>query len=301
MKELNVEFIKMARDNMDFLKRYPMVVDPQNFEWVTGDKETHNPMTGSTVKHRTGVGKTLMTSGTDMQTAKYISHKTAPVYADFNYLEKTGVNNKQRVGPSLHLNNYGGHCVKLFYLPWKEDRHMSMVIDEQADFFMTASMHGCRFEVKDFGNGMLNVSHTNVQPGPGIDAQAKVLKLIRDDSCGAPTALSFGKDKYFPDASRCITATRRGLMPMGILPEHVLSAHVDTYLANVIGVRQGNKWKFYYQLTCYVEAEIHGETTKRRYLGMFGRKKVDVSHKVKIDVVLKVAKIWPEEATIYVL
>lgn len=244
MRELNAEFQKMAHGHMDFLSRYPMVVDPQRFEWVPGDKETFNPMTGGTVRHQAMVGETLMHAGSNPGTDKHIGNKTASVYADFNYLETSGVNNKQRVGPSLHLNNYGGQCVKMYYLPWKEDRHISMVIDEQADFFMTASMHGCRFQVKDFGNGQLSVSHTNVQPGPGIDAQAEVLKLIRGDAALAPTALSFGKDKYFPDAKRCITATKRGLMPMGILPEHVLGAHADTYLANVVGVRQGNRWRF---------------------------------------------------------
>jgi hypothetical protein len=301
VKELNSEFIAMAAGNMDFLSKYPLVVDPQDFGFVKGDKETMNPMTGAKMQHRTNVGKTLMVPGTDPSKDKQIRNKTVQVYADFNYSSKSTEKNKQKVSPTLHLVNYGGYCAKMYYLPWKEDRMHSMVIDEQADFFMTASMHGCRFEVKDFGNGQLSVSHTNVQPKPGVDAQAAVLKLIKGDATLAPTALSFGKDKYFADAQRMIHATKRGLMPMGILPENVKSAEVDSYLANVVGVRNGLSWRFYYQLTCVVEAELTGVTTKKKYFGRFGNKKVEVKQAVTLDVVLKVAEIWPENAVIYVL
>jgi hypothetical protein len=301
MIELNNEFKKMARGDMDFLCRYPMVVDPQDFGFVKGDKETFNPMTGAKMQHRTNVGATLMVQGTDPRKDTYIHNKSVTVYADFNYAAKASEAGKSKVAPTLHLVNYGGHAVKMYYLPWKEDRMHSMVISEEADFFMTASMHGCRFTVKDFGGGQLSVSHANAQPGAGIDAQQKVLKMIKGDSALAPTALSFGKDKYFADANRMIHSTKRGLMPMGILPEDVVSAEVDTYLANVVGVRSGNRWRFYYQLTCVVDARISGTTTKKKYLGLFGNKKVDVKHPIKLDVVLKVAEIWPEEAVIHVL
>lgn len=301
MKQINQSFAAMAAGKMDFLWRYPMIVDPQDFGWVKGDKEHFNPNMGTKVQQRTNVGNTLMVQGTDPRKDKHIHNKTVTVYADFNHAPEKSAPNKMRVAPTLHLINFGGYSVKMFYLPWKEDRMHSMVIDEQADFFMTASMHGCRFEVKDFGNGQLSVSHTNVQPGAGIDAQAEVLKLIKGDSTLAPTALSFGKDKYFADAQRLIHATRRGLMPLGILPGDIKSAEVDSYLANVVGVRNGRGWRFYYQLTCVVDAEMHGTTTKKKYLGLFGNKKVDVVQPVKLDVVLKVAEIWPEEATLYVL
>ncbi|MFA5083107.1 MAG: hypothetical protein WC474_11220 [Hydrogenophilaceae bacterium] len=301
MRELNEEFSKMAHGDMGFLCKYPLYVDPQDFGFIKGDKESFNPMTGATMQHRTNIGKTLMVTGTDANKDKYIHNKTVPVYADFNFHGKPSDASKMKVAPTMHLVRFGGHAVKTFYLPWKENKMHIMVIDEEADFFMTASMHGCRFEVKDFGSGQLSVSHTNVQPGSGKDAQQEVLKLIRGDSTLAPTALSFGKDKYFPDAQRVITATKRGLMPWGILPEHVLRADVDTYLANIVGVRSGEHWRFYYQLTCVVDAELHGQTTKKRYLGLFGSKKVDVKRVVKLDVVLKVAEIWPENTVLYVL
>jgi hypothetical protein len=301
MQILNAEFRKMSTGDMSFLSKYPLVVDPQDFGFLPGDKETLNPMTGCKMQHRTNIGKALMVQGTNPVTDKILHDKTVTVYADFNYSSKVSESNKSKVAPTLHLVNFGGHAVKMFYLPWKENKMHVMVINEEADFFMTASMHGCRFEVKDFGTGELSVSHTNAQPGPGIDAQQEVLKLIRGDATCAPTALSFGKDKYFPDANRMIHATKRGLMPYGILPEHVKKASVDTYLANVVGVRSGRQWRFYYQLTCVVEAELHGYTTKKKYLGLFGKKKVDVCKNINLDVVLKVAEIWPEQSVIYVL
>jgi hypothetical protein len=301
VKQLNDEFRKMAQGDLDFLSRYPLVVDPQDFGFVKGDKESLNPMTGMPMQHRTNVGQTLMVQGTDPRKDNHIHNKTSVVYADFNHSAKPTEKNKSKVSPTLHLVNFGGHSVKMFYLPWKENKFHSMVIDESADFFMTASMHGCRFEIKDWGDGRLNVSHTNVQPGPGIDAQAQVLRLISSDTCLAPTALSYGKDKYFADAQRCISATRRGLMPLGILPEHVLRADTDTYLANVVGIRTGNQWRFYCQLTCVVEAELHGITTKKKYLGLFGVKKVGVKQVINLDLVLKVGEIWPESAVVHIL
>ena len=285
----------MKHGDLRFLYECPLQVDPRFFEWLPGDKQLTSAA-GFKQNTRTALEQVMSPTITGQQGV--INNKTMTVYADFNVLRDPPHTGK--VGPSLHLVNFAGYSTKLFYLPWNANTLQTMVLDESADFFVTATMHGCRFEVKDFGDGRLGVAHANVQPSSDYDAQAKVLELLKKDSHLAPLALSYGKDTYFPDANRLMHRAKRGLMSSNIRPEHVISSHVDTYMVNVVGCRRNDKWRFYSQLVASVDVELHEMVKKSRWKGLRKSRMVDtVTSTTLLPVVLRVAEIWPREIVRY--
>lgn len=295
MKDLNDKFASIKRGDLSFLYDCPLQVDPRYFEWLPGDKQLTSAA-GFKQKTRTALEQVMSPTATGQRDV--INNKTMTVYADFNVLKDPPHTGK--VGPSLHLVNFGAYSAKMFYLPWNADTLQTMVLDESADLFMTATMHGCRFEVKDFGDGRLAVAHANVQPNSNYDAQAKVLQLLKKDTHVAPLALSYGKDTYFPDANRLMHRAKYGLMLQNVRPEHVVSSHVDTYMVNVVGCNQNGKWRFFTQLVASVDVELHEMVKKKRWKGLRKSRTVDsVKSTTFLPVVLKVAEIWPREIVRY--
>jgi hypothetical protein len=308
MSELNALFAKKPDGLLTFLTKYPLDLDAGQFGAVMKGGEKVDKGSKATQVDEVLAGSSRKSSvplpGGKVD-LKNIHDKSVVVYA--NFLEGASTTRKHLVTTQLQLFNQGGHAVRLYYLPWKENARHTMTISDEADYFMTASMHGCRFEVRDFGNGMLSVSHSNIQPagssGPAYDPQALLPKLAERDDAVAPTVLTFGKDVYFADAQRLMPHTKHALIPMGIAPNHVKNADVGGYKANVVGSRATGQWRFYYQLSGLFSVELHGtETVKeKRWLNRFGTKHVqkDKAIAVELDLVLQVREIWPGNATLF--
>ena len=319
MRELNGLFMAKPDGLEQFLCKYPLDIEAGMFQPLRGpDKKTIDPGAKAVqvdqVLASSSFERTVKLKDGNLK-LKAIQDKSVMVYADFT--EGADPTRKHLVTTQLQLFNSGGN-VRLYYLPWKEDARHTMTISDECDFFMTASMHGCRFEVRDFGGGMLSVSHSNVQPGGAegatFDPQEMVHRLAAMDSAYAPTVLSFGKDVYFADAQRLMPHTKHVLMPMGIEPSHVKNADPGGYKANVLGSRVSGQWRFYYQLAGLFSVELHGTEVvkKKKYLGLFGTKTVVrdrvLTHTVngetkpmtiELDLVLQVKEIWPNERTIF--
>ena len=111
MKELNQEFRAMSTGKMDFLWKYPLIVDPQVFGFIKGDKEIVNPMMGTKQPHRTDIGTTLMVQGTDPRKDKYIHNKTVRVYGDFNFARKGLDQGCADASPSQFRRTLGQHVL----------------------------------------------------------------------------------------------------------------------------------------------------------------------------------------------
>jgi hypothetical protein len=139
---------------------------------------------------------------------------------------------------------YGGAGSSLaYYLPWRPNSSLSMVIGDKADFFITDTMNGCTFAFAP--GGQMRVAHVNYntfndagerEEGKPIDQghmNAEVNRLIGP---GAP-------------------ALRKADYATGNFPN-----------VTVIGVRHGGIWKFCYQKRDYIGTGHTGKSY--RYKGV---------------------------------
>jgi hypothetical protein len=314
-QRLNASFAAKPDGMLDFLAGYPMDVDPQTFGLLPSDMK-FNPMTNMTTPIPRKVGEKFKRPGVDVVKEDVLHDKSVPLYCDFEYLTDTTrkaqdiinpggtyapVAAKSLVVPVLHESNHGGHFVKMYFLPWKEDKKHNMILMDDADYFMTASMHGCRFRVEDQGGGWVRVSHTNVQPrqDPGFDPQAECLTLANKGRRVGPVTVDYGKDVYIQEVNTEFARLRHHAFAYGLAPEDIVSFDPESYKVNVFGRRVSRQWEFYYQIKGKMIAKLAGHTTKKKHLKIFGhktgitygRKTVEVEQRLELDVVVKTGKL----------
>lgn len=159
--------------------------------------------------------------------------------------------------------NTSGEAV---YLPWEEDHITSIRLEAPsrygrgAQFFYTASLHGCKFYVDTVkqSNDVI-VYHANAKkedPGGGDRlpnfqlpvCTRKLDELHRNaqQSYGniiQKNIIAFGKTDYFALANPLLELKRVRKMPVGIRKRQVSW----TGKSFICGYPSGNKWKFYYQ------------------------------------------------------
>ena len=299
-QSLTQEFARQPDGALDFWKKYPLLVDPQNFGKLPGETK-FNALTGTTMQIQVNIGATVKHGYVDAKKDKVIANKSVVLYAEFDYLSsQKAVAAKSLVIPQLYLLNKGGYCVKMYYLPWKEDKKHTMMLSDEADYFMTASMHGCRFQAHDMGGGYVEVSHTNIQPKQDGDAQAEAVKLANYNAPIGPRVVDFGKDRYIQEVEQEFGRVRHHALTYGIDPSQVKSFDPGTYQVNVLGVRSGLRWTFYYQIAGKMILDLEGSTTKKKWLTLFGKKTIPigkkkeaVKHQIELDVVVKTGQLWP--------
>jgi len=299
-KQLTDQFCSKPNGALDFWRKYPLLVDPQTFGKLPGETK-FNPLTGMQAQVQVQIGSVLKHGYVDPGKDKVISNKSVVLYAEFDYMTSLKqVASKSLVIPQLYLLNKGGYCAKMYYLPWKEDKKHTMIISDEADYFMTASMHGCRFQVNDMSGGYFEVSHTNVQPVVGKDAQAEAVKLANFNKPIGPRVVDYGKDRYIQEVEQEFARVRTHAGVYGIDPTEVISFDPGTYLVNVLGIRTGDAWEFYYQIVGKMIVALTGSTTKKKWLTLFGYKTIPigtktetVKHQIELDVVVKTGKLWP--------
>jgi hypothetical protein len=179
-----------------------------------------------------------------------------------------------------------------------------MDLNDAADLFMTASMHGCRFEVHKKGMAVYHVSHSNVQPRPDtpdFGAQAMLPALRRADTVRGKgkRVLKHGKDTYYADAERLIGSAKHRMMTWGVGPDDVLEAEPQRYKANVLGDRSiTGHWTFYYQLWGWVKMRLHERVKTKKWL-KFKSEYVETTHDAYLKVVFLVQQIYPSKIDLY--
>jgi hypothetical protein len=306
---LNDEF-RAAPDGLtDFLQTYPMEIDAGQFALLPGTVATIDGTgvdpSALQVRDQRGVVDVLKASSVTKArhglTFEVIQDSATPVWCDFQL--KTDGPNKDVVFPKLFPTGGGLNFVKLYYLPWDADKRHAMDLGGAADFFMTASMHGCRFEVHRKPGHVYHVSHSNVQPRADATkgAQEMIAYLRRADRNRGTRSLKFGKDKYFADAQRLMGSAQHRMILWGIPPEDVLEAEPQTYKANVVGRRVGARdWEFYYQLWGWVKVRLHERVQKKKWLGLRTgyENKTNESY---LKVVYLVEKIYPDHRVLFEL
>lgn len=305
-KELNDAFRRQPNGLTNFLHRRPMRVEIQDV--VTGT--IANPMTGTNTTVRTPLAEVLQTTR-KVGTSGDVGVLAAQVmYCDFGRYDV--INNAQgtpRSRPRLVIPTIdftpGISKVPMYYLPWKEDKRFTMSLGDKTDYFMTAGMHGCKFEVNhDAASGKTIVSHTNVQPTAPAQGQGNVFvqdhvrdgleRLTDEDSFAnqCPTVLSFGKVSYFWDAIRESGRIHGHMLGLGVQPNEIVDSSPSGYQANVVGQRVGGQWSFYYQLTLAVTCSLSEKVKGKKWLGLKTTWN-EQKREALIDVVVAVKKIWP--------
>jgi hypothetical protein len=306
--ELNDEFSAVPDGLQKFLVKYPMEIDAGQFALLPGTVATIdgtgvNPK-DLKAKDQRGVVAVLKTSSVEKEKHglkfEVIQDAATPVFCDFQ-LTKGGPNDTI-VFPKL-FRAAAANFVKMFYLPWDADKRHAMDLGAGADYFMTASMHGCRFEVHKKPGGIYHVSHSNVQPSKDRTkgAQELIAYLRRADVKRGKRSLKFGKDRYYADAERLFGSAKHRMILWGVPPEDVLEAEPETYKANVFGRRVGtNHWEFYYQLWGWVKVRFHERVKKKTWLGL-RTEYDDKTNEGHLKVVFLVEKIYPDQAAIFEL
>src|ERR1700758_759219 len=121
-QSLTQEFARQPDGALDFWKKYPLLVDPQNFGKLPGETK-FNALTGTTMQIQVNIGATVKHGYVDANRDKVIANKSVVLYAEFDYLSsQKAIAAKSLVIPQRYLLNKGGYCVKMYDLPWKEDK-----------------------------------------------------------------------------------------------------------------------------------------------------------------------------------
>lgn len=104
-----------------------------------------------------------------------------------------------------------------YWLPYDRDFKHLVVLEDDADVMFTPTMDGCSFGFSDHGNGTYSASHGNLQTAEG-----------RIDEAGL----------------------RQGMRLHGTTLHKAQYMNVpgtDAVKVTLVGVRQGKKWRFFYQ------------------------------------------------------
>jgi hypothetical protein len=299
--ELNDQFKAQPNGLSKFLCKYPLEIDAGQFA-VPPEEEGEVLVGTSKVGTERGVVATLKSSVVD-KTKKglafqVIQNKATPVYCDFPMT--TSGPNEGIVFPKLY-QAASANFVKLFYLPWDADKRHAIDLTTGAKYFMTASMHGCRFEVHKKAGNVYHVSHSNVQPKSDYDAQAMIPYLRVADVNRGTRAVKFGKDRYFTDATKLIGSAQHRMIHWGVAPGDVLEAEPETYKANVLGTASGTgDWSFYYQLWGWVKVRLHERVKQKKWLGL-RTEYVNKTNEAYLKIVFLVEQIYPVVNTVYKL
>jgi hypothetical protein len=292
--ELNAEFCKKPSGLVDFLRDFPLEIEVGQFAKPAG-----TPAGTKSVDYGAVMNQYRSTHTRNALKFEVIENWGIPVWCDFELA--TAGTQKGLVLPRLYPTSGGSQYVKMFYLPWKEDMRHTMDLNDGADYFMTASMHGCRFEVHRKPDGPWHVSHSNVQPKPAYDAQGMLKYLKRADPERGRRIVKFGKDLYYADSTRLVGTAQHRLMSVGIAPEEVLDAHPDAYKANVFGKRSSTgEWSFYYQLWGMIKVKLHERVKKKKWLGL-NHDYIDQTNEAWIKQVFLVKELYPTPCTIFKL
>jgi hypothetical protein len=115
------------------------------------------------------------------------------------------------------------NIIKAYFLPWGPGATYCGKLGIDADFFFTPTLNGCTFAVNGAGPAV-SVAHSNfVNPSTQMVDQTLIDNDLKQKFGGTPGACLVKTD-YRPQSSG--------------LTDHK---------AMVIGIREGNDWKFYYQ------------------------------------------------------
>jgi hypothetical protein len=303
-QELNSEFKTSV---VDFMTKYPMEIDAGQFADPVplGEGEGFRDR----VNFVTAMKKTSKDEAKGDFKFKVIESKNKAVFCDF----EPGTGNPLLEGlvvPKMYQQHFGGG-VRMFYLPWGDNERHALDLKDPptaihpTNYFMTASMHGCRFEIHQKPDNSFHVSHSNVQKSDAApDPQAMIQYLREADVGRGHRVLKFGKRKYFADAERLIGSARhRMLTEWNIAPEDVLEAFPETYKANVLGKRTGpgvSDWVFYYQLWGILKVQFHERVKKKKWLGLKTAYK-DVTQTASLKYVFMVKEIFPRTQVLFKL
>lgn len=135
----------------------------------------------------------------------------------------------------------GGGMVLAYYLPWRPNSTLSMVLGDKADFFITDTMNGCTFA---FGpGGQPRVAHVNYNTFND--------EGVREE--GRPI------DQAFMDQEV------QRVLPGGTAGVLRKANYVTPNFPNVtvIGVRRHGRWKFVYQKREYLGAGVTAQYALR--------------------------------------
>ena len=305
-KALNDAFRRQPNGLTNFLHRRPMLVEAQSV--VTG--QAFNPLTGATAPTTAAIAAHTAAAVQPSANANVRVLDATVLHCDFEFFDVlqnargTAYSRPNLVCPGLSTTPSPDR-VPMYYLPWREDKRYTMELGTAASFFMTAGMHGCKFEVNhDPLTHRVIVSHTNVQPqavGPGqgnVFVQPHVAQgltqLTAADAVASacPHVLTFGKVDYFWDSIRETGKVHQHLLKYGVQTDEVNDASPDAYQANVVGVRNGNAWAFYYQLALMVRCDLKSQVKKKKWLGL-QTSWTEARNAVILDIVVAVKRIWP--------
>lgn len=287
-----------------------MLVEAQSV--VTG--RAFNPLTGATAPTTASIAAHAAAAVQPSLNANVRVLDATVLHCDFEFFDVlqtargTAYSRPNLVCPSL-ATTPSADRVPMYYLPWREDKRYTMELGAGANYFMTAGMHGCKFEVNhDPVTHRTIVSHTNVQPQGVAPGQGQVFiqpavaqgltQLTTDDAfaTACPHVLTFGKVDYFWDSIREAGKVHQHLLRYGVQTDEVTEASPSAYQANVVGVRNLNAWTFYYQLTLMVKCELKAKVKKKTWLGLVTSWN-DVRNAVVLDIVVAVKRIWPGAIT----
>jgi hypothetical protein len=300
---LNQAFMRNPNGLTNFLHRRPMLVEAQSVTVGT----VHNPHTGTIAAQRVAIAERLAAPVQPSANANVRVLDAQVFYCDFEFFDVlqnargTQYSRPKLVCPGLSITP-DVNKVPMYYLPWREDKRFSMELGNGADYFMTAGMHGCKFEVNH--NPATNrtiVSHTNIQPQATpnpVFVQQHVsdglTQLTTDDAFAqaCPHVLTFGKINYFWDAIRESGRIHTTMLGHGVQTDEIEEASPSSYQANVVGVRNGHNWTFYYQLTLMVRCQMKAQVKKKKWLGLKSYWD-NVRNQMIFDVVVAVKRIWP--------
>jgi hypothetical protein len=123
---------------------------------------------------------------------------------------------------------HGGrsHTISAYWLPFKENKRRTIRLDNQANYFFTATLTGCSLVIGSGANPF--VSHINYQTGAEgatVIDQGRINQSILDRYGTDGGATTFTKDDYWDDSLDGVAR--------------------QAY--TVVGVRRPAGWKFYAQ------------------------------------------------------
>ncbi len=309
-KALNQAFIRQPNGMTNFLHRRPMLVEVQDIQTGTVD----NPLTGTSMPVRTPLAEVLAATRQPSANPDVKVLAAQVMYCDFEFYDVihnargTPRSRPKLVCPRIDFNQTA-EKIPMYYLPWKEDKRYTMKLGKRADYFMTAGMHGCKFEVNhDPVRGDWIVSHTNIQPGALAQGQGNVFvqdnvsqglaQLTNDDNFAnvCPHVLTFGKLDYFWDSIRESGKIHDHMQRLGVGVDEIQDASPSAYQANVVGKRSGDNWTFYYQLTLLVNCNLKSKEKGKKWLGL---RTVwnEQRNAVLFDVVVAVKQVYPGPVT----